>query len=174
METSNLIAVGEIIKAQGIKGEFKVIPLTDNPKRFGELRRVFFKNSAGVLQELYIQGYRLFKEYVLLKLEGIDDLTAAEALGRGYLLIPRNERPRPPAGRYYHDEIIGLKVETISGEYLGEVDQIFVTGANDVYSVRKQTRQILIPALKSIIREINLAEGRMRVELPEGLMEDQR
>ncbi|HYH03414.1 MAG TPA: 16S rRNA processing protein RimM, partial [Bacillota bacterium] len=88
METSNLIAVGEIIKVQGVKGEFKVIPLTDNPKRFGELRRVFFKDSAGSLQELYIQGYRLFKEYVLLKIKGIDDMTAAETLGRGYLLIP--------------------------------------------------------------------------------------
>lgn len=174
MEPANLIAVGEIIKAQGIKGELKVIPLTENPHRFGQIRRVFFQEAKGSIQELYLQSYRLFNEYVLLKFDGIDDMTAAEALGRGYLLIPKEERPTLPEGRYYHDEIIGLEVWTTAGESLGTVDQVFQTGANDVYSVRSKTRQILIPALKRVILGIDLAQGRMVVELPEGLVEEER
>ncbi|HEY8464941.1 MAG TPA: ribosome maturation factor RimM [Bacillota bacterium] len=173
METSGLIAIGEVIKAQGIKGELKVIPLTDNLERFGQIRRVFLQGPADDLKELYIQNYRLFRQYVILKFEGIDDLTAAAALGRGYLLIPRAERPSLPAGRYYYDEIIGLKVFTVSGEFLGEVEQILATGANDVYCVRKLSRQVLVPALKSVVRQINLEEGRMEVDLPAGLMEEQ-
>jgi 16S rRNA processing protein RimM len=171
METSDFTAVGEIIKAQGIRGELKVIPLTDDPKRFGRIRRVFFRR-AEEWRELYIQGYRMLKEFVLIKFDGINDLTAAEDLGRGLIYIPREERPVPPEGRYYHDQILGLKVSTVTGEFLGAVDQIFQTGANDVYSVKLKARQILIPALKSVVRRIDLEKGEMLVELPAGLVED--
>jgi 16S rRNA processing protein RimM len=173
-ETGNLIAVGEIIKAQGVKGEVKVIPLTDNLRRFGQIQRVYLQSAAAGLLELKIQGYRLFKEFVLLKFEGVDDLTAAHDLGRGLLLIPRDERPELPAGRYYLDEIIGLDVYTETAEYLGRIDQVLQTGANDVYSVRWHTRQILVPALKSVIRQVDLTTGRMTVALPEGLREDSK
>jgi 16S rRNA processing protein RimM len=171
-ESADLIAVGEIIKAQGLKGEVKVIPLTDNLDRFGQIQRVFFQSAASGLIELKIEGYRLFRQFVLLKFEGIDDLTAALNLGRGFLLIPRRERPQLPPGRFYLDEIMGLDVYTDADEYLGQVDQIIQTGANDVYSVRRESRQLLVPALKSVIREIDLSAGRMIVALPEGLRED--
>jgi 16S rRNA processing protein RimM len=168
-ETANLIAVGEIVKAQGVKGELKTIPLTDDPGRFGQIQRVFLQSAAAGLVELKLQSYRLFKEFVLLKFEGIDDLTAATNLGRGLILIPRDERPKLPAGRFYLDEIIGLDVFTVTDELLGQVDQVIQTGANDVYSVRLQSRQILVPAIKSVIRQIDLAAGRIIVALPEGL-----
>lgn len=171
METSDLIAIGEIVKARGVNGELKVIPLTDNPKRFGEIRRVFFKGPAGV-QELSIRGYRVLNGTVLVKFEGINDLTAAELLGRGLMMIPKEERPNLPAGRFYQDDILGLKVYTIMGEFLGTVEQIFSTGANDVYSVRHQSRQVLVPALKSVVKQIDLVKGKMVVELPEGLVEE--
>jgi 16S rRNA processing protein RimM len=173
-ETANLIAVGEIIKAQGVKGELKTIPLTDDLRRFGQIKRVFLQSAAAGLIELKLQNYRLFKAFVLLKFEGIDDLTAATRLGRGLILIPREERPQLPAGRFYLDEIIGLDVYTVTDELLGQVDEVIQTGANDVYSVRLQSRQILVPALKSVIRRIDLAAGRIIVALPEGLREDSK
>jgi len=171
VETTDLIAVGEIIKAQGIKGEVKVVPLTDNPDRFGKLKRVFRKNAAGV-EELRIENYRLFKGFVLLKLESVNDLDAANALGRGLIYIPRHERLKPPPGRYYLDEIEGLRVFTITGNYLGVVARILETGANDIYSVRGETGEILIPALKSVVKEIDITAGKMIVELPAGLTGD--
>jgi 16S rRNA processing protein RimM len=172
--TTNLIAIGEIIKAQGIKGEVKTVPLTDDLRRFGQIKRVFLQSASAGLLELWIESYRLFKEFVLLKFVGIDDMTAATNLGRGLLLIPRNERPGLPKGRFYLDEIIGLDVYTETTEYLGRIDEVLQTGANDVYSVRRESRQILIPALKSVIRQVDLTAGRMTVILPEGLREDSK
>jgi 16S rRNA processing protein RimM len=169
-EAADLIAVGEVIKAQGVKGELKTIPLTDDLRRFGQIGRVFLQSANQGLVKLTIQSYRLFKEFVLLKFEGVDDLDAAVNLGRGLLLIPRDERPKLPAGRFYLDEIIGLDVFTVTDELLGQVDQVIQTGANDVYSVRLQSRQILVPALKSVIRRVDLAAGRIIVALPEGLV----
>lgn len=171
METADLIAVGEIVKAQGIKGEVKVIPLTDNPARFGKLRRVFLQNGNS-LQELQLETYRLFKQFILLKFEGVDDMNAANALGRGLLLIPRVERLKLPPGRYYHDEIEGLKVYQTTGEYLGEIERILETGSNDVYVVKGDSGEILIPALKSVVKLIDTDLGRMEVDLPDGLVGD--
>jgi 16S rRNA processing protein RimM len=171
-ESLDLIAVGEIVKAQGVRGEFKVLPLTDNLKRFGQIQRLYFKDKDG-LRELKLIGYRPFQGYVLLKFDGINDLTAAEALGRGLIFIPKQERPQLPPGRYYYDEIEGLKVFTVNGELLGTVVQIIETGSNDVYCVENDCgAQILIPALKSVIQEINLGQGKMVVVLPPGLLED--
>jgi 16S rRNA processing protein RimM len=172
METPDLIAIGEIVKAQGIHGELKVIPLTDNPKRFGQVKRVFFKDSTG-LRDLFIEGYRDLRQFILLKFRDIDDMTAANALGRGLIYIPRSERPPLPSGRYYFDEIEGLNVFTIAGIFLGTIDQILETGSNDVYSVTGTGKPVLIPALKNVIKEINLIEHKMIVDLPPGLLEDE-
>lgn len=171
LETEDLVTIGEIIKAQGIQGELKAIPLTDNIKRFKDIRRVYWKTTEGFC-ELFLEGYRPFKQFILLKFAGIDDLDAASALGRGFIFIPRGERPKPPAGHYYFDQIEGLKVYTTGGEFLGTVTQILETGSNDVYCVNDQTKQILIPALKNVIKEINLEDGRMLVELLPGLAGD--
>lgn len=172
MNIDDLIAVGEIVKSQGVQGEVKVLPLTDDPSRFGKLTRVFLKNSAGIIKELQIEGYRPFRQFILLKFAGINDMNAADALGRGLICIPRQERPKLPEGHYYQDEIEGLQVYTLSGDFLGKIVQILETGANDIYVVQDERREILIPALKDIIREINLPQSLMVVELPEGLVEN--
>lgn len=165
---SELAAIGEIIKAWGIRGEFKVIPLTDNTKRFGEIRRVyFFRQENSEWRELSIENYRLFGEFVLLKFAGINDLTAASALGRGLIYIPRSERPKLPEGRFYYDEIEGLKVYTTGGRYLGTITEVIATASNDVYCVKGDSGEILLPALENVIRTVDPAQGRMVVELPE-------
>lgn len=171
MKATNLIAVGEIVKCHGIAGEVKVVPLTDNPDRFGKLGRVFLKNSQG-LRELTVQNYRLFGPFVLVKFEGVPDLTAAEALGRGLICIPCEERLKLPEGRYYHDQLEGLAVYTMAGEMLGRIERILETGANDVYVVNGKAGEILIPALKQVVREIDLTEGKIMVMLPEGLIDN--
>ncbi len=173
MDLLDLIAVGEIIKPQGIRGELKVLPLTDNLKRFKEIRRVYFKSKEG-FRELNILGFRPFQNFMLLRFDGITDLNAAIDLGRGLIYIPRNERPKLPAGRYYYDEIQGLKVYSLTGELLGTIVRILETGSNDVYEVSSPSgKQILIPALKNVIKEVILGEGKMVVELPPGLVEDE-
>ncbi|HEX3047156.1 MAG TPA: ribosome maturation factor RimM [Bacillota bacterium] len=167
----DLIAVGEVLKAQGIHGELKVAPLTDNPRRFAEIRRVYWKQPGGY-QELFIERYRLFNQFVLLKFTGIDNMTDAQALGRGLIFIPRVERPRLPEGRYYLDEIEGLRVFTTSGELLGEITEILQTGSNDVYCIKGAGQEILLPALKDVIKTIELEQRKMVVEVPPGLLDD--
>ena len=173
METDDLIAIAEIIKAQGVQGELKAIPLTDDPERFSDIRRVYWKTTDG-LRELFLERYRPFKQFILLKFTGINDMNAATSLGRGLAYIPRKERPAPPAGHYYYDQIEGLNVLTADGKLLGIVAQIITTGSNDVYCIHDHGKQILIPALKSVIKEINLGDRRMIVELPPGLVEDEQ
>ena len=172
----DLIAIGEILKPQGIKGELKVMPLTDNLKRFAELRRVYLKGQVG-LKELEIVEYRYFMQFVLLKFAGVDDLDAAISLGRGLIMIPRQERPQLPAGRYYLDQIEGLNVFTEANQYLGQIVQILETGSNDVYVVketgRAKAREVLIPALRQVVKEVDLSAGKMVVVLPAGLLEDE-
>ncbi|HOJ76738.1 MAG TPA: ribosome maturation factor RimM [Bacillota bacterium] len=171
MDTAGMIAVGEILKAQGIKGEVKVVPLTDDPRRFGKLKRLFLQTNDGV-QELTVESYRLFRQFVLVKFKGIDDMNAANQIGRGLLLIPREERVKLPPGRYFYDQIEGLSVFTTDGQLLGTVSKILNTGSNDVYVVTDNSREILIPALKTVVKEINLNTGTMVVELPDGLLEE--
>lgn len=171
MDELDLISVGEIIKAQGIRGEVKVIPHTDNPNRFDQIQRVFFKDAAE-WRELKIESYRRLREFILLKFLGIDDLTAATALGRGLMMIPRSERPELSNGRYYYDQIEGLKVFTTGGKYLGVIVRILETGANDVYIIKDGPKETLIPALKSVIKEIDLKQTRMLVEPLPGLLEE--
>jgi 16S rRNA processing protein RimM len=171
LKTEDLIAIGEIIKAQGVRGELKIIPLTDNLNRFADIRRVYWKTATG-FRELFLESYRPFKQFILLKFTGIDDMNAASSLGKGLIFIPRNERPNPPIGHYYYDQIEGLQVFTTGGEFLGTIGQIIATGSNDVYCINDKTKQLLIPALKNVVKEINLEEGRMMVEIPPGLVED--
>lgn len=171
MDEPDFISVGEIVKAQGIRGEVKVIPHTDNPERYRQIRRVFLKSSAG-WRELKIQNYRQFNGFVLIKFFGIDDLTAANSLGRGLIMIPRSERPMLEEGRYYYDQIEGLKVFTVEGKYLGAIAGILETGANDVYVVKDGPREVLIPALKSVIKEIDLKQARMLIDPLPGLLEE--
>jgi 16S rRNA processing protein RimM len=98
-------------------------------------------------------------------------MNAAEQLRGGYLEITREQLVPLPEGSYYIFEIIGLKVYDLDGAYLGEITDVLQTGANDVYVVETGGKPLLIPALKQVVREVDLQGRRMRVELPEGLME---
>jgi 16S rRNA processing protein RimM len=117
-----------------------------------------------------MEGFRLHQGRVLLKLEGCDDRTAAEALRGAFVQVPIEEAIPLDEGEYYEHQIVGLAVWTAKGEALGEVVEILYTGANDVYVVRGLDRsEILIPAIAGVILKVDLEAGRLVVELPEGL-----
>jgi 16S rRNA processing protein RimM len=168
-----LIAVGEILGTHGNKGEVKITALTDTSERWMELTRVFVDDEDGQCA-LFLEQVRFFKGLVLVKFRGIEDLTAAADLRGKFLWLPEAERPPLPPDRFYCDQIIGLRVETLTGRELGLVAQILFTGANDVYVLRGgPVGEILLPALKSVVREVNLEAGRIRVELPPGLVDEE-
>jgi 16S rRNA processing protein RimM len=117
-----------------------------------------------------LDGVRLHKGAALLKLKGCHNRAAVEGLRGQLVLIPIEEAVPLEQDEYYAHQIVGLAVWTASGEYLGTVDEVISTGSNDVYVVQGEGQEILIPAIEDVVLEINLAQGRLLVELLEGLI----
>ena len=163
------LAVGRIIGIHGVRGEIKVKSLTDFPERF----------SPGAL--LYVEGETIQREVLsarphkgalLVKLTGMNDRNAAETLRGKYLFVAREDAMPLAEDEYYEDELVGLQVETMEGEVLGELMQIMWTAANEVYIVQGRRGEILIPAIAEVVQEVDLEQGVMRVALLPGLIED--
>jgi len=145
----------------------KVEIMTDFPERFALLRRVYLGPKA---VPFILEGFRLHKGAAILKLGGCHDRAAAEKLRGQLVQIPIEEAMPLEQDEYYVHQILGLAVWTMEGEYLGTVDEIISLEPNDVYVVRGQGREILIPAIEDVVLEINLKQGRLVVKLMEGLI----
>ncbi|HLF71194.1 MAG TPA: ribosome maturation factor RimM [Dehalococcoidia bacterium] len=157
------IAVGRIVSAHGIRGEVKVEPLTDFPERFDKGAELLLDGAP-----LRIETSRWQEHLVVLKLSGVASRGAAELLRGKRLMVPE-PRVLLEHGRYYQHEIVGLRVEDENGEHLGEVADVLATGANDVYVVRGERGELLLPAVEPVIKEVDVAGGRLVVELMPGL-----
>lgn len=164
----NYFVIGKIVNTQGIKGEMRVIPSTDDIERFELLDRVYVqrRNTA---EEYEIQGVRYHKQFVLLKLKGIDDMTGAERLKGCEIKIPEDMALACDEDEYYIRDLYDMEVETDEGESLGVISDIIFTGANDVYVVKGQEKEILIPAIKQCILKVDVEGKKMTVKLLEGL-----
>jgi 16S rRNA processing protein RimM len=167
------LVIGRVLGAHGVGGELKVQVISEDPHRFGRMEQVHIGLEEGDPEPRALERFRLHKGNALLKLVGCDDRDSATAL-RGYLLqVPIEDAIPLEEGEYYEFQILGLEVWTVSGEHLGRVVDVLATGANDVYVVHGTYpghREVLIPALESVVLEIDLEGARMVVELPEGLL----
>lgn len=165
-------AIGKVINTHGVKGGLKVLVLSDYPERVKQLERVFLekdgKSSSYNVEEAFING-----QFWVIYLSEITEIDAAQKLIGSLITIPLAERIKLPQDTYYLDQIIGLLVLTADGRALGTIHDVLQTGSNDVYVVRpadSESPDILIPALKSVVKSINMEEGHLEVELPEGLI----
>lgn len=157
--------MGIIKGAWGIQGDLRVESLTDNPDRFAANSRLYLEGRA-----VRVRRSREVKRGIVLKLDSVHDRTTAERLRGKRLTVSAHAVPTLPEGAYYHYQLIDLEVYTCEGERLGTVREILTTGANDVYVVeRPGARDLLIPALKRVVINVDLLAGRMVVQLPEGL-----
>lgn len=166
-EVSHLI-IGRILGARGVKGELRVQILTDFPRRFASLKRVFVGDH---LTPYEVETVRFHKNIVLLKLRNVDTAEEAECLRGQAIKVPVEEAVPLAPGEFYWHQIIGLEVWTTSGDYLGKVTEILVTGANDVYVVRSDSREVLIPAVADVIKEIAPEKGKIIIEPMPGLLD---
>ena len=166
------VTIGAVNGAHGIRGEIKIFPLTNDVKRFSGLELVQLTGQNQVAKKYTIKNVRFnSKGFALLKLDGIDDRNAAEILKGCLVSIPRELCPELDADQYYHFELLGLRVETTTGEYLGEIADILEMPASDVYVVRNSEREVLIPAVRQFIKEVSIEQGKMIIELLEGLID---
>lgn len=171
MDANELVSIGRIVGTHGYKGMLKVMPLTDFPERFQGLEEI------QVVQGRKISRHRIascspYKELLLMKLEGIDDLETAQTYRQAWLGVEEKDIFPLPPGYYYQFQLMGLAVYDIEKGYLGILKEVLETGANDVYAVDSEIYgEILLPAIQQVILEINLEEKKMTVKLLDGLLD---
>lgn len=164
--------IGKIVNTHGIKGELKIIPSTDDIKRFELLDSVLVE-ERGDLVEYLVLGVRYMKQFVLLKLEGVNDMTEAEKLKTFTLKIPREQALPLEENQFYVRDLYEMQVITDEGEELGEIADVLFTGGNDVYVIRNkekpEVKDLLIPAIMQCVLSVDLEKNLMTVHLMAGL-----
>lgn len=162
--------IGQIVNTFGVKGFVKVKPFTDDVEQFETLGKILVvKNKETV--EMEIQEVKYHKDMILLKLKGIEDMTMAEKYKGCYIKIHRSNARNLEEGEYFIADIIGSDVYTDTEQYLGKVDDIYNTGSNDIYVVKDELgKQILIPAIKDVLLDIDVEKQKVIVHLLKGLV----
>lgn len=161
------LVIGRILTPHGIKGEVATQVLTDFPDRFGLLQTVYLGDE---LDPAVIESHRFNNKRAILKLAGYDDRDQAQTLRGKVVHIPLEEAMPLDEDEYYVYEMVGLEVWTTEGEFLGSVDEILFTGANDVYVVRNGDREVLIPAISDVVKNVDIIERRVTVQMMQGLL----
>jgi len=165
------LAVGQIVRPHGVRGELRVKVLTDYPERLGQ-HAYFYVTPPGrpeAAQRYPVEDMRWHRRTLLLKLGGCDDRNAAEELRDMLVQIPIEEAVPLEEGEYYHFQLIGMHVETEGGKQLGQVAEVLETGTHDVYLVRGRGGEVLLPAVEDVVLELDLEQKRMIVRLLPGM-----
>lgn len=163
------VSIGIISKAHGIKGEVIVSPITDNPQQFFRLKELYVSDGNGKRHILKIERIREKQNTFIIKFHGIEERDQAEILKHFYVekRLEKNQELLPD--EYFVFDLIGLQVKTTDGEIIGVVKDVLSLPANDVYEVQDKSRQILIPAIKSIVKKIDLENELILIEFLDGL-----
>ena len=162
--------IGQIVNTNGLKGVVKVKPFTDDITEFETFKSIYVQKKAELV-EFKIESVRYAKNMVFLKLEGIDTIEEAENLRNFYIKVERDALPDLEENSYYIVDLLECEVETVEGELLGKMDDIFNTGSNDVYVVKNEEgKQILLPAIKEVIKNVDIPNKKITVKLMEGLI----
>ena len=167
--TKDVVLIGKIVGTHGVKGTCKIQSYAESLDVFEPGAALLLRKPDGSENSYEIMQVKPHSRRALLTLKDVANREQANALVGTELYIARAKLPRLDDGTYYWFDLIGLNVYTTEDRYIGRLDSIIETGANDVYVVRKDDREILIPALKSVVRVIDTDQKIMRVELPDGL-----
>jgi 16S rRNA processing protein RimM len=167
-----LVAIGEVLRPFGLRGEVKVRPLTDRPReRFGRLERcLLWERERDRREDCQIASCRFDGETVFLRIDGVDSPEAARRFQGRLLAVRRDEALPPPEGQFYPWQLEGAVVETRDGRSVGRFVGV-ESGAQDLWVVDDGGRQRLIPAVASIVVEVSVADRRIVIDPPEGLLE---
>lgn len=165
-----LLQVGIISSTHGVRGEVKVFPTTDDVKRFKKLKEVLL-NTGKEHQEMQIESVKFFKQFAIIKFKGydnIDDIIKYKGMG---LYVTRENAVRLGKDEYFIADLIGMQVENEDGSFRGVLKDVLETGANDVYIIQWQDREVMIPAIKECILSVDMEKNEMKVHLLDGLLD---
>lgn len=167
----DLLQVGVITTTHGVRGEVKVFPTTDDPARFKKLKKVILDTGKEKL-DLEVAGVKFFKNMVILKFKGLDNINDVEKYRQKGLYVTRENAVKLKKNEYFIADLIGLSVISDEGEELGVISDVLQTGANDVYVIKQEGEEdILLPAIKECVKEVDIEAGKMLVHLLPGLRE---
>lgn len=165
-----LLQVGVITSTHGIRGEVKVFPTTDDAARFKTLKQVLL-NTGKETRPMEIEGVKFFKQFVILKFKGLDHIDEVEGYKHCPLLVERKDAVPLEENEFFIADMIGMQVATEDEEEFGVLKDVIETGANDVYVIStKEHGEVLVPAIKECILEVDIAKKRMEIHLLNGLL----
>lgn len=163
------LQVGVISSTHGIRGEVKVFPTTDEPARFKKLKKVLLDTGKERL-ELEIQSVKFFKQFVIVKFRGIDNINDIEKYKGKSLMVPREDAVRLEEDEYYIADLIGMEVYTDGGRF-GTLKDVMETGANEVYIIDSDEHgEVLVPAIHDCILDVDVEKQTMKIRLMDGLI----
>lgn len=168
-DMEQFLQVGVISSTHGIRGEVKVFPTTDDAARFKKLKKVLLDTGKEQL-ELEVQSVKFFKQFVIVKFKGIDNINDIEIYKGKSLLVPREDAVALGKDEYYIADLIGMEVFTEEGR-LGVLKDVMETGANEVYIIDSDRHgEVLIPAIKQCILDVDIEGRKMKIHLMDGLI----
>lgn len=167
----NLLQVGAITSTHGIRGEVKVFPTTDDVNRFKKLKEVVLDTGKEQIT-LQIQGVKFFKQFVILKFKGIDNINDIEKYKGKSLFVTRENAVKLEKDEYFIADILGSTVEDEDGNILGTLKDVIITGANDVYVVENEEgKELLFPAIKECVLNVDVEHAKITVHIMPGLLD---
>ena len=165
------LRVGVISSTHGIRGEVKVFPTTDDVKRFKKLKNVILDTGREHLN-LEVEGVKFFKQFVILKFKGLDNMDDVIPFRQKSLFVTRKNAVRLSKDEYFIADLIGMTVNNEENEMIGKVSDVMSTGANDVYVIEMTDgRELLLPAIKQCVLNVDMEEGVMNIHILEGLLD---
>lgn len=165
----DLLQVGVVTTTHGVRGEVKVFPTTDDNARFKKLKNVILDTGREKL-DMEITSVKFFKNLVILKFKGYDNINDVERFRQAKLLVTRDNAVELAEDEYFIADLIGLKASSDEGEDLGEITDVLQTGANDVYVISKEgTPDLLVPAIKDCVVNVDIEAGTIVLHLLDGL-----
>ncbi len=165
----DMLQVGVVTTTHGVRGEVKVFPTTDDSARFKKLKNVILDMGREKL-DMEITSVKFFKNLVILKFKGYDNINDVERFRQAKLLVTRDNAVELAENEYFIADLIGLKASSDEGEELGEITDVLQTGANDVYVISKEgTPDLLVPAIKDCVVSVDVEAGTIVLHLLDGL-----
>ena len=169
-----MVTIGKIVRAHGMRGEMHVLSMSDAPRRFEDLKRVTVADPAGGRRDLTVRASRRAAAGYLVAFKGVETREAAAPLVGGLLQIPQGDRAPLSEGQYYESDLMGMEVKTEAGDFLGSIADILPTGSNVVLVVRSaQGGEHLIPGTKEVVRAVDIPGRLMTIRQVAGLLNEE-
>ncbi len=172
MKRRELISIGKIVNTHGIHGKVRVIYYGEDETGFFPYRKILLSDGSGNLESYEVIKANLHRKFYIVQFKDVGSVDQAERLVGASILVEKAAFPKLEAGEYYWADLIGMEVETVKGDRLGEVLGIIPTGGTDVFVIRVGEKELLVPATEAVIKQVDTASRRMIIDPLEGLLGD--